>query len=158
MIKSNQHSGFTIIEVVLVLAIAGMLFLVVFLAVPAMQRNQRATLENRMSTKSSAASSVTSSTTQAGRSLVQCRPDSLLILRQRVEPSSVLPPQAAPKTSSGRTSRSLLDVTVVTQELQTTLPAQLLYMYCQRMVVPTAKRLLGSFVMIYCLRIKEGYE
>lgn len=41
MIKSNQHSGFTIIEVVLVLAIAGMLFLVVFLAVPAMQRNQR---------------------------------------------------------------------------------------------------------------------
>ena len=41
MIKSNQHSGFTIIEVVLVLAIAGMLFLVVFLAGPARQRNQR---------------------------------------------------------------------------------------------------------------------
>lgn len=38
--KFNQK-GFTIIEVALVLAIAALIFLVVFLAVPALQRNQR---------------------------------------------------------------------------------------------------------------------
>jgi len=37
----RKDSGFTIIEVALVLAIAGLIFLVVFLAVPALQRNQR---------------------------------------------------------------------------------------------------------------------
>lgn len=37
--KSNK--GFTIIEVVLVLAIAALIFLIVFLAVPALQRNNR---------------------------------------------------------------------------------------------------------------------
>jgi prepilin-type N-terminal cleavage/methylation domain-containing protein len=35
--------GFTIIEVVLVLAIAGLIFLMVFIALPALQRNQRDT-------------------------------------------------------------------------------------------------------------------
>lgn len=40
---SNKESGFTIIEVVLVLAIAGLIFLVVFLALPALQRSQRDT-------------------------------------------------------------------------------------------------------------------
>lgn len=42
---SNQHKkqGFTIIEVVLVLAIAGLIFLMVFIALPALQRNQRDT-------------------------------------------------------------------------------------------------------------------
>lgn len=40
--KQNYHkSGFTIIEVVLVLAIAGLIFLAVFLALPALQRSQR---------------------------------------------------------------------------------------------------------------------
>ena len=39
-IKKN-NSGFTIIEVLIVLAIAGLILLVVFLAVPALQRNQR---------------------------------------------------------------------------------------------------------------------
>jgi len=37
----NKTKGFTIIEVVLVLAIAGLIFLVVFLALPALQRSQR---------------------------------------------------------------------------------------------------------------------
>ncbi len=37
----RKESGFTIIEVALVLAIAALIFLVVFLAVPALQRNQR---------------------------------------------------------------------------------------------------------------------
>ncbi len=38
---TRNESGFTIIEVVLVLAIAGLIFLVVFLALPALQRSQR---------------------------------------------------------------------------------------------------------------------
>lgn len=43
--KNNR--GFTIIEVVLVLAIAGLIFLMVFLALPALQRSQRDTLRRR---------------------------------------------------------------------------------------------------------------
>ncbi|PID33143.1 hypothetical protein CR969_02270 [Candidatus Saccharibacteria bacterium] len=40
MVK-DQKKGFTIIEVVLVLAIAGLIFLMVFVALPALQRGQR---------------------------------------------------------------------------------------------------------------------
>ena len=40
---TNSKSGFTIIEVVLVLAIAGLIFLMVFVALPALQRSQRDT-------------------------------------------------------------------------------------------------------------------
>lgn len=39
----NSKEGFTIIEVVLVLAIAGLIFLMVFIALPALQRSQRDT-------------------------------------------------------------------------------------------------------------------
>lgn len=39
----TKQKGFTIIEVVLVLAIAGLIFLMVFIALPALQRNQRDT-------------------------------------------------------------------------------------------------------------------
>ncbi len=39
----NNRKGFTIIEVVLVLAIAGLIFLMVFIALPALQRSQRNT-------------------------------------------------------------------------------------------------------------------
>ncbi len=42
MVKNNKK-GFTIIEVVLVLAIAGLIFLMVFIALPALQRSQRNT-------------------------------------------------------------------------------------------------------------------
>lgn len=41
MNRRVQQKGFTIIEVVLVLAIAGLIFLMVFIALPALQRNQR---------------------------------------------------------------------------------------------------------------------
>ena len=41
--NSNTKKGFTIIEVVLVLAIAGLIFLMVFVALPALQRSQRDT-------------------------------------------------------------------------------------------------------------------
>ena len=40
---SKQTEGFTIIEVLIVLAIAGLILLIVFLAVPALQRNSRNT-------------------------------------------------------------------------------------------------------------------
>ena len=39
--KHNLYRGFTIIEVVLVLAVAGLIFLMIFLALPALQRSQR---------------------------------------------------------------------------------------------------------------------
>ena len=41
MIKKDNKKGFTIIEVVLVLAIAGLIFAMVFIALPALQRSQR---------------------------------------------------------------------------------------------------------------------
>ena len=40
---TKSKTGFTIIEVVLVLAIAGLIFLMVFVALPALQRSQRDT-------------------------------------------------------------------------------------------------------------------
>lgn len=39
--QKNKDKGFTIIEVVLVLAIAGLIFLMVFIALPSLQRGQR---------------------------------------------------------------------------------------------------------------------
>lgn len=41
--QRTKKGGFTIIEVVLVLAIAGLIFLMVFIALPALQRSQRDT-------------------------------------------------------------------------------------------------------------------
>jgi len=43
MLKKSNQKGFTIIEVLIVLAIAGLIMLIVFLAVPALQRNSRNT-------------------------------------------------------------------------------------------------------------------
>ncbi|RYF27788.1 MAG: type II secretion system protein [Chloroflexi bacterium] len=52
---NKNEKGFTIIEVVLVLAIAGLIFLMVFIALPALQRSQRNTQRtqdlNRISTQ-----------------------------------------------------------------------------------------------------------
>ncbi|MDB5165097.1 MAG: hypothetical protein JWL89_723 [Candidatus Saccharibacteria bacterium] len=42
-LQKNKSKGFTIIEVMIVLAIAGLILLIVFLAVPALQRNSRNT-------------------------------------------------------------------------------------------------------------------
>ncbi|MEK7621366.1 MAG: prepilin-type N-terminal cleavage/methylation domain-containing protein, partial [Patescibacteria group bacterium] len=41
--QATNKNGFTIIEVVLVLAIAALIFLMVFIALPSLQRNQRDT-------------------------------------------------------------------------------------------------------------------
>ena len=42
-LKKNNEEGFTIIEVLIVLAIGGLILLIVFLAIPALQRNSRNT-------------------------------------------------------------------------------------------------------------------
>jgi prepilin-type N-terminal cleavage/methylation domain-containing protein len=42
-LQKSKSEGFTIIEVMIVLAIAGLILLIVFLAVPALQRNSRNT-------------------------------------------------------------------------------------------------------------------
>lgn len=57
MNTQQKTKGFTIIEVVLVLAIAGLIFLMVFTALPALQRSQRDTA--RKSDLSTVATSVT---------------------------------------------------------------------------------------------------
>jgi|SRR6478672_11531005 len=58
-VQTNKK-GFTIIEVVLVLAIAGLIFLMVFIALPALQRNQRDTArKSDVSTISAAVNSYT---------------------------------------------------------------------------------------------------
>jgi prepilin-type N-terminal cleavage/methylation domain-containing protein len=41
ILQKKKASGFTIIEVIIVLAIAGLIMVVVFIAVPQLQRNQR---------------------------------------------------------------------------------------------------------------------
>lgn len=43
MVTQQKNKGFTIIEVVLVLAIAGLIFLMVFIALPTLQRGRRDT-------------------------------------------------------------------------------------------------------------------
>ncbi len=50
-----NRSGFTIVEVILVLAIASLILLVVFMAVPQLQRNRRNTQRNRDATSLGAA-------------------------------------------------------------------------------------------------------
>lgn len=51
----KRAEGFTIIEVLIVLAIAGLIMLIVFLAVPALQRNSRNNARNNDASRISAA-------------------------------------------------------------------------------------------------------
>lgn len=53
--KTKREEGFTIIEVLIVLAIAGLIILIVFLAVPALQRNSRNTQRTNDASRLSAA-------------------------------------------------------------------------------------------------------
>lgn len=46
-VKLNFKKGFTIIEVVLVLAIAGLIFVMIFIALPSLQRSQRDTARKK---------------------------------------------------------------------------------------------------------------
>ncbi len=51
----RDEKGFTIIEVLIVLAIAGLIMLIVFLAIPALQRNQRNNARNSDASRIAAA-------------------------------------------------------------------------------------------------------
>lgn len=62
--SKESKKGFTIIEVVLVLAIAGLIFLMVFIALPALQRNQRDT--QRRNDYSMLSSAITTYSTNNG--------------------------------------------------------------------------------------------
>lgn len=53
--KQKRQQGFTIIEVLIVLAIAALILLIVFLAVPALQRNSRNTGRNSDASRVAAA-------------------------------------------------------------------------------------------------------
>jgi prepilin-type N-terminal cleavage/methylation domain-containing protein len=55
MNTQSKQNGFTIIEVVLVLAIAALIFLMVFIALPALQRNQRDAARKTFQSKVSSA-------------------------------------------------------------------------------------------------------
>lgn len=55
MLKKSNQKGFSIIEVLIVLAIAGLIMLIVFLAVPALQRNARNSSRQSDASKISAA-------------------------------------------------------------------------------------------------------
>lgn len=69
MNRVKQQNGFTIIEVVLVLAIAALIFLMIFIALPALQRNQRDTArKNDASVVSSAVTNFTSNQRRAFKS------------------------------------------------------------------------------------------
>ncbi|HSH18089.1 MAG TPA: type II secretion system protein [Candidatus Saccharimonadales bacterium] len=65
--SANGQKGFTIIEVLIVLAIGGLILLIVFLAVPALQRNSRNT--QRKNDVSSLLSAMTESANNNGGSL-----------------------------------------------------------------------------------------
>ncbi len=67
MNHTKQQKGFTIIEVVLVLAIAALIFLMIFIALPALQRNQRDTA--RKSDAGVVISAVTNFTSNEKKSL-----------------------------------------------------------------------------------------
>jgi prepilin-type N-terminal cleavage/methylation domain-containing protein len=54
-LQRKKEEGFTIIEVLIVLAIAGLIMLIVFLAVPALQRNSRNNARNSDASRVSAA-------------------------------------------------------------------------------------------------------
>lgn len=69
MNHTKQEKGFTIIEVVLVLAIAALIFLMIFIALPALQRNQRDTA--RKNDVGVVISAVTNFTSNEKRSLTQ---------------------------------------------------------------------------------------
>lgn len=80
--KTRKQEGFTIIEVLIVLAIAGLILLVVFLAVPALQRNSRNTQSK------SAAAAVLATTNEFVSSNNGAQPTAVNILNGTITVSS----------------------------------------------------------------------
>lgn len=71
----KKSEGFTIIEVLIVLAIAGLIMLIVFLAIPALQRNSRNNARN--SDASRIASAMQECLSNRNNQVSGCRPSSV---------------------------------------------------------------------------------
>ncbi|HET7827642.1 MAG TPA: type II secretion system protein [Candidatus Saccharimonadales bacterium] len=69
--KQKREQGFTIIEVMIVLAIAAVILLIVLLAVPALQRNSRNTQRNNDAAKVAAA--ITTCLSNHNGDITQCK-------------------------------------------------------------------------------------
>lgn len=127
----SESKGFTIIEVLIVLAIAGLIMLIVFLAVPALQRNNRNTqrradvsallgaiseyITNNNGALPTSAAQVTGNaklgfyapgevTLQSGTSLTTTNPSSVVDIRTGVKCSG------GGVTATGATSRNIAAV------------------------------------------------
>lgn len=105
----QTSKGFTIIEVVLVLAIAGLIFLMVFIALPALQRNQRDTArKNDVSAVASAVSTYisnnrgTAPTTTTIQSYVNEKSDNSIrvIVRAAITANTTIPAASGTATAS----------------------------------------------------------
>lgn len=81
MAKENikDKKGFTIIEVVLVLAIAGLIFLMVFIALPALQRSQRDT-QRRHNYANLSAAIISAATNNNGKMIATGTPNATTYL------------------------------------------------------------------------------
>ncbi len=96
----SYQKGFTIIEVVLVLAIAGLIFLMVFIALPALQRSQRDTgRKNDASTVAAALNSYQSSSRGSFSSLDSSRLQSYIEKLGQYDVTSVTLSGAAGSTT-----------------------------------------------------------
>lgn len=84
-IKNRKQEGFTIIEVLIVLAIAGLIMLIVFLAVPALQRNSRNT--QRQADASKIASAISSCLATRNGQVASCEPRADLVTNGGLEPA-----------------------------------------------------------------------
>ncbi len=76
-IKNKNQSGFTIIEIMIVLAVASLIMLIVFLAVPALQRNARNT--NRTSDATKVASGVNECLSNKNNVVTSCNTTAAII-------------------------------------------------------------------------------
>ena len=74
--KDKRAQGFTIIEVLIVLAIAGVIMLAVFLAVPNLQRNQRNQARNDDASRIAAA--VTECLSNRNGAVASCNNDAAI--------------------------------------------------------------------------------
>ena len=95
----NKSEGFTIIEVLIVLAIAGLIILIVFLAVPALQRNSRNT--QRQNDASGIVSSVNECLTNKNGVSSAC--DTIAATEIPIEPTKISQLKANDGTTSNIT-------------------------------------------------------
>ncbi|MDQ5953755.1 MAG: hypothetical protein QG562_419 [Patescibacteria group bacterium] len=87
MLKKSNQKGFSIIEVLIVLAIAGLIMLIVFLAVPALQRNSRNTAREADASKILAA--VNQCLSNRNGATGQCNSNALLTANGGLEMTSL---------------------------------------------------------------------